>query len=70
MTENLFGKQRGRFDEVMTARVQRDMIDQFIATFRAIPPQLKTETLQRFNAAMAPDKALIGYELREIGEKP
>lgn len=65
MKENIFGKIRGQYDYVMAERVQRSLTEDFIATFRAIPPEQKKEALKRFNEAMYPAEALTGYRITE-----
>jgi hypothetical protein len=46
--ENIFGKQRGRFDEVMAARSSRTLYDQMRGAFAAMTEDQKLEACKLF----------------------
>lgn len=49
MAENIFGKQRGRFDEIRAQRAKRGLTDDFIGAFHAMPLTQRVEAVKLFN---------------------
>lgn len=66
MTENIFGKMRGRFDGLGALETQRSLEETLVATWRAIPPERQDAAIARFNEAMKPDRGLDGFAIVKV----
>lgn len=49
MSENIFGKAHGRYDEIQALSAQRSLIDQMLCAFHAMPQDMRVEAMERFN---------------------
>lgn len=61
--ENIFGKQRGRFDETMASRVQRSLYDEMRGAFAAMTAEQKLDACFRFTEEFAHPYRHIKFSL-------
>lgn len=63
MAENIFGKQRGRFDEIQANRAQRELTDDFIGAFHAMPLSQRVAAMERFNEVFGHEHCADRFEM-------
>lgn len=66
MSENIFGKQRGRFDEDKAKKDILSLIDQFKWNFAAMNEDMKEEAVKQFNLMFSHPHCNTKFEISKI----
>ncbi len=65
--ENMFGKIRGRFDELKAIEAQRSLTDQMIGAFHAMPLGMRMEAIKRFNEVFTHPHLDVRFKISSEG---
>ena len=65
MMENIFGKQRGRFDEAAARQAQRSLVDQAFYAFAAMTEEQREELALKLNEQWKPRAGRHGWLLQK-----